>query len=433
MKGDRERIIAETRQVLGTLYGELHFLAEDEAAVWGEERQRLLGALAPDLEEAFGASKPHLGKLSPGCRRCGEGRWSCLFVTRTCPYGCSFCPAPSTDEEIVPYADGLQFPDFDSFLTYVRVLGLDGVSLSGGEPLLAPERTIARIRRAREVLGPAAYLWLYTAGPRATAPVLDELAAAGLDEIRFNIGATDYELGHVVRAKGRVPRVTVEVPVVPEAEPTLAGRLREMAQIGVDHLHLHQMMIFGANTYRLLPRRYPLIHGPMPSPVESELGALRLLRRVRDEALELPTQYCATAFKARWQASGNQRRLSELVRRGGESVSAWGTIRRIRVPDGGDSLRDLASPSAHGGGVSVRYLRPVLVAAPDPAYESRELRWAEGGRAFVLLYPESPEIPLDAAGRARLAALAAGSGPSDPGAHPIDRFEVMPRGLPAVV
>ncbi len=41
------------------------------------------------------------------------------------------------------------------------------------------------------------HVWLYTNGTLATVDILTQLRDAGLDEIRFDIGATDYNLGMI--------------------------------------------------------------------------------------------------------------------------------------------------------------------------------------------------------------------------------------------
>jgi len=48
------------------------------------------------------------GELSPGCRCCTEGTWSCLFINNLCNGRCFFCPAPHSERDL-PTANGLTF------------------------------------------------------------------------------------------------------------------------------------------------------------------------------------------------------------------------------------------------------------------------------------------------------------------------------------
>ena len=57
---------------------------------------------------------------------------------------------------------------------------------------------------------------MYTNGILADVSKFRKLAAAGLNEIRFDIGATTYGLDKVKLAKGILPNVTIEIPAVPE-------------------------------------------------------------------------------------------------------------------------------------------------------------------------------------------------------------------------
>lgn len=51
-------------------------------------------------ESAFGASKLDGRNLSPGCRSCGEGTWSCLFVSGLCNAACFYCPTSQLDKGV---------------------------------------------------------------------------------------------------------------------------------------------------------------------------------------------------------------------------------------------------------------------------------------------------------------------------------------------
>lgn len=110
------------------------------------------------------------------------------------------------------------------------------MSISGGEPFLTFERSLAYIKAVRERMGEGIHIWLYTNGTRATRNKLRQLAAAGLNEIRFDIGAINYTLKKPAMAQGIIP-------AVPEEIERLKKLLVPMTAAGISHLDLHQLRL----------------------------------------------------------------------------------------------------------------------------------------------------------------------------------------------
>ena len=100
------------------------------------------------------------------------------------------------------------------------------VGLTGGEPLLDLENALLFLERAGE-LWPGAHKRLYTSGDLLTAEAAARLRDAGLDEIRFSVKDDDApeQQGRVIAAmrlaKGFIPSVMVEMPVIPGARTHL--------------------------------------------------------------------------------------------------------------------------------------------------------------------------------------------------------------------
>ena len=71
---------------------------------------------------AFKGTKPHIGSLSPGCRICGEGGWSCLFINGKCNCRCFYCPSPQ-DETGVPTTHRVAFARPADYAAYLDRFG----------------------------------------------------------------------------------------------------------------------------------------------------------------------------------------------------------------------------------------------------------------------------------------------------------------------
>jgi pyruvate formate-lyase activating enzyme-like uncharacterized protein len=331
MQLDLATMIAHNRAELGEYADRLRWLRVADAPAFEERRRAVLARLAPDTAWAFSGTKADGRDLSPGCVTCGEGSWACLFVNGVCNARCFFCPAPQLTRD-PPETSGLPFPDVTDFLDYVERFGFRGVSLSGGEPLLTEERTLEFLTALRERFGRGLYLWLYSNGLLATPERLARLAAAGLDEIRFNALASEYDLAAIRAAVGLFPRVTVEIPAPPGEAPRLVRLAEELAQIGVRHLNLHQLRATPHNARHLIERAdVTLLHGHRVVVIESELAALEVLAEVQARGLPLAVNCCLSAFRARHQEAAGRHRAARDAARPHEAVTPNGYLRGLAV------------------------------------------------------------------------------------------------------
>jgi pyruvate formate-lyase activating enzyme-like uncharacterized protein len=316
--------------------GGLRFQTPEEAERSDERRRRLLAALPREALRDFHGYKPHLGPLSPGCLRCARGEWSCLFLTGVCCADCFFCPGLRSTEDRPAYAERLLFPAPRTYAQYVARLGYTGASFSGGEPFMAFDKLLAYLDALRAHGPKDLYVWAYTNGLPATPDRLSLAAAAGLDEVRFNIAHDGYRLDRVRAAVGRVARVSVEIPAIPEDVDLLKALLPELAAAGVAHLHLHQLVLLGENGAALQRRGYVFAPGSAPAVVESELCALEVLRHAAETGVKLPVQLCSLSYKDHFQAQGEGRRGASLVMKSWEEQTEAGLLRRLWFQDSGD-------------------------------------------------------------------------------------------------
>ncbi len=313
--------IDANRREYGYRYDLLTFASSDQLAVAEAERKELMQWLGQHASFGYSGTKVDCSSLSPGCRHCGDGGWSCLFVNGRCNGHCFYCPT-AQDDDGPPVTNGLAFGSPEDYAAYVAAIGFSGVSISGGEPLLTPELTLSYLRAVRRRCGDAIHLWLYTNGTLLTADLCQRLRDAGLDEIRFDLGAVRYNLKKLRLAVGCIPTVTVEIPAVPEDELLLQLKMVEMAEAGVQYLNLHQMRLTPYNFDPLTARGYVFLHGEKITLLESELTALRMIRFGLEQGIQLPVNYCSFPYKRRFQAAAARRRSALSVAAPGEVVTA---------------------------------------------------------------------------------------------------------------
>lgn len=320
----------QNRREYAERWPQLQWLDQPAAAAAGALRQELLASLEGRVVTGCSGTKLDCANLSPGCRLCVEGVWSCLFVNGRCNCDCFYCP---TDQESLglPTTNTLEFRTPRDYVDYLERFGFRGASLSGGEPLLTPGRTLGFLRAVKQRFGDRIHLWLYTNGTLLTRELVRELAAAGLDEIRFDIGATHYQLKQAALAAGVIPHLTVEIPAIPEERALLETKLREMQQVGVNYLNLHQLRLTPYNFSKLAGRGYTFVHGEKVTVLESELTALQLIRYGLDQGIALPINYCSFVYKNRFQRQAARRRNGAIVCKPTENFTENGHLRALAL------------------------------------------------------------------------------------------------------
>lgn len=370
----QQHLIESNRREYGRLYDLLNFAGPDQLAAAGAERDDLLAWL--DRRACFGyaGTKVDCNGLSPGCRHCGDGGWSCLFVNGRCNGRCFYCPTAQKDDG-PPVTNGLAFTSPEDYAAYVAALGFSGVSISGGEPLMTPDLTLSYLSAVRKRCGDDLHLWLYTNGTLLTADLCKRLRDAGLNEIRFDLGAVRYHLKKLRLAVGCIPTVTVEIPAVPEDEELLKLKMVEMAEAGVNHLNLHQMRLTPYNFGPLTERGYTFLHGEKVTVLESELCALRMVRFGLEQGIALPVNYCSFPYKRRFQHAAARRRAAQTVRAPGETVTEPGYLRMIST-------------------AGVRYFEAALLQNPSYRCPFEKIVLETGRALYLERRPLTPELEL---------------------------------------
>jgi uncharacterized protein len=311
-------------------------LSNKEAERAGANREKTIRSLLGKATFSFGCNKIHLGELSRGCRICGQGYWSCLFISHLCTRSCFFCPQDRNIKTEAKPREGISQLGFDDprlYADYVRRLGYRGVSFSGGEPLLAFDKVVEYIGEVRRVLGDKVYVWLNTNGDLADRRRLRILNDAGLNEIRFNPASRDYDLRPIEVAIDCIDRVVVESPAIPEDLETLKGMIGRLEELGVANLNIHQLLATHTNYEEFMKRGYRFADPSSPGVVESEDAALELLVHAVENRIGLPINYCSETFKVRLQRRGFRALRARLARKDYEEVTGNGYIREISIRD----------------------------------------------------------------------------------------------------
>lgn len=327
---DHDRIVRINTQDHAAGTGRMRWLSAGEAGRMELLRENLLEAVGREAAFEFNGTKPVYRRLSPGCALCGRGNWSCLFINNICNARCFFCPTRQ-DTQDDPGTSTLTFSDPEEYADYLERFGFEGASISGGEPLMTLEKTLQFVSTLRRRFGEGMYLWMYTNGTLLTTDSVRRLADAGLDEIRFNIVATGYDLTSLRMAIGVIPSVTVEIPAVPEDMEIVKAKLEELSEAGVAYLNLHQIRCTTHNRDNLAGRGYTFLHGPQVGILESELAALRIMDHARENHIDLGINYCSLIYRHRFQTRAARQRWARHMVKPFEAVTHAGLIRTLHI------------------------------------------------------------------------------------------------------
>ena len=183
------------------------------------------------------------GWQSKACVECTGASGSETFSTTfKCHRDCYFCFNYNVADydrfvrEGCPWEQGLE----DS---REQFSGLAAIGLTGGEPLLVLDDSIAFLERARSYY-PDAHMRMYTSGDLLTEEGARRLRDAGLDEIRFSVKQDDSAerqervLAAMELAKRYIPNLMVEMPIIPGTDKRMHELFDRWAKIGIDGINL---------------------------------------------------------------------------------------------------------------------------------------------------------------------------------------------------
>jgi pyruvate formate-lyase activating enzyme-like uncharacterized protein len=251
-------------------------------------------------------------RLPPGCRGCLAGKGTNAFVTGLCTRNCFFCfnQKPRTDELVV---HGIRLAEPENAPEILRRYGLRSVGVSGGEPTMRPERLL-RLVRALRTLPFRVRIDLYTNGDLISDRLLVELKNAGLDALRFNLVAREFDTEPLEKALRYFDETAVEVPVIPERLPEMKEMVLRLDALGVPFLNIHELFACRENSTRVVQKGYvsggetgdALSWEPVAGADEA---ALSLLLFALERTTRLSVYYCSCKTQQDISRRGMRRRL----------------------------------------------------------------------------------------------------------------------------
>ena len=279
-------------------------LAQIEAAV--DHRHAQLMAEIPGLKSLQGRTY-YVGEDSRfprGCCSCLMGTGlSAIRKTNRCNIQCKFCYNYGELDCQPPIGEGMweiggtKFYEDDIDLLLSVDKKPSGVSYVYLEPFMEIEEyygVIAKFRRA------GVHQHLYTNGTLATEDNLRALGEAGLDELRFNLGASgcaDSVIEAIGIAKRFIPQVGIETPMTPEFFERFFRKKEQILSTGLDFINFAELHLNPNNIGNYEGEEMYICRHGYISPIWSRELTLKLMRIAAEEGWDVAVHDCSNRTK----------------------------------------------------------------------------------------------------------------------------------------
>lgn len=188
--------------------------------------------------------------LPKGCKLCRRGAKLTLFITGLCMNSCFYCPVSEQrmGKDRV-FANEREVRSIEDFLAEVEAMSAEGVAITGGEPLLKPERVVEFSKISKEL---GLHVHLYTSIP-ARESLLEKIE---VDEIRFHpseLKNVEKYVDSILEAKSLGIDVGFEIPAIAFEE-----KIVEIANELDVFVNLNQLEASESNWFALEQRGFTI-------------------------------------------------------------------------------------------------------------------------------------------------------------------------------
>ena len=290
----------------------------------------------PTASEKYAGSR-HLGVLPTGCVQCREGAKLVLFVTGLCDKECFYCPV-SRDKMYRDVMFANERPihqgDWDALLDECRLIGAKGAGITGGDPMVVPDRVCEVLRVLKAEFGPSFHTHLYTSCA-FDIDEIDRLKEAGLDEIRFHPELREYKdmpgswhHAAIERALAVGLTTLVEIPAVPGREEEILALATYLADVGAHGLNMNELEFSDPNIASLKRFGYEPRDDESQRVAGSRETGLAVLEgwQAAGRRRDMAVHFCSSPYKDAIQLMQRLRRRAERTARPFEEQSEEGTL-----------------------------------------------------------------------------------------------------------
>ncbi|WP_320046435.1 radical SAM protein [uncultured Ilyobacter sp.] len=240
-----------------------------------------------------------------------KGCLSCLFgdglggirKTHTCNLTCKFCYYHDSMDDVEQIPEGMwdigdnlyEEDDIDLLLSIQKKPS--GIAYVYLEPFMEIEEYYSVVKKFNNA---GIHQHMYTNGVLCTDENLKKLSESGLDELRFNLGASncsDKVIEAMKTAKKYFKAVGIETPMTPEFYDSFIGKKEEILSIGLDFINCAEFHIGPDNINNYIGEKFYVYKNGYLSPMWSRKITCKLMKMASEEKWDMLVHDCSNHTK----------------------------------------------------------------------------------------------------------------------------------------
>jgi pyruvate formate-lyase activating enzyme-like uncharacterized protein len=281
---------------------------QDKIAGMWQDDNRFLAFWFPTENHKFGEIKDI---IAPGCYACLFSTISHIRHSYKCTQNCDFCyyASPKSEMGVPPIGKGLynfsgskmSFTLDETIVLLDRQAGVYGaIGWLQKEPL---EELDAIEPVMKEIAKRGYHQYMYTNGVKATNKVIDKLVSWGLNELRFNLQATDFDtkiIDRIKYAKKKNIWTLIETPMFSRSYNNFIKHKERILDTGLCQINVPELQICAPD----LIEHFEKTEGPVykhrrgyVSPISSRHYTYDLIERAEAENWNVIINDCSNDTK----------------------------------------------------------------------------------------------------------------------------------------
>lgn len=243
-------------------------------------------------------------KFPKGCKSCLIGTGLCAIrKTNRCNIVCKFCYNYGELDSQPPIGSGMweiggsKYYEKDLELLLEVQKKPTGVCYVYLEPFMEIEKYYNVIKKFSEH---NIHQHMYTNGTLVTEENLIELSKAGLDELRFNLGATncsDKVIENIALAKKHIKYVGIETPMTPDFFKSFMEKKDKILSTNLDFINCAELHLNPNNIYNYEDESMYMSRQGYISPIWSRELTLKFMKIADDEGWDIVVHKCSNNTK----------------------------------------------------------------------------------------------------------------------------------------
>ena len=287
--------------------------------------------ITPWLNDSY-----YISPLSPACKMCAQGSKMVILITGLCPAKCFYCPLSfkkgGKDRIFANEWELDNEKDTKKLIKEAEYIDATGAGITGGDPLIVWERVKKYISLLKDAFGSEFHIHLYTSGLK-NASYIPELISSGLDEVRFHPFPESWSNMNKSPIKKPIKNIldfssdiAIEIPAIPNLEKEMFSLIKWANENELNWVNLNELEYSERNCESLINKGYKVKDEISAAVKGSQDTAIKVLKMVQNENLDIGVHYCSVSFKNGIQLRNRIKRRASNVAKDYEVITEDGTL-----------------------------------------------------------------------------------------------------------